>query len=79
MGVSVTQSVLQVYYDLQFEEPCLKEGTSQVHLLKEEQVIVVKYEGKKVNFFLSLTKHHAMKMNWGNGGTAPRILNTRGK
>jgi hypothetical protein len=23
---------------------------------------------------LRLTKHHAMKMYWGNGGTAPRIF-----
>jgi hypothetical protein len=30
--------------------------------------------GKKVKLSLCLTKHHAMKTNWGSGGIAPRIL-----
>jgi hypothetical protein len=28
----------------------------------------------KTNLSLYLTKHHAMKIYWGSGGTAPRIL-----
>jgi hypothetical protein len=28
----------------------------------------------KVKFSLCLTKHHAMKTYWGNGGIAPRVL-----
>jgi hypothetical protein len=32
-------------------------------------------DGKvKVKFSLCLTKHHAMKLYWGNGGVASRIL-----
>jgi hypothetical protein len=29
----------------------------------------------KVKFPLFLAKHQAMKMYWGNGGIAPRVLN----
>jgi hypothetical protein len=29
---------------------------------------------KKVNLSLRLTKHHAMKTYWGNGGITPSIL-----
>jgi hypothetical protein len=29
---------------------------------------------RKVNLFLCMTKHHAMKTHWGSGGIAPRIL-----
>jgi hypothetical protein len=29
----------------------------------------------KVNMFLCLTKHHAMKAHWGSGGIAATILN----
>jgi len=31
-------------------------------------------KGEKVKLSLCLTKHHAMKMYWGSGGIAPRIL-----
>jgi hypothetical protein len=31
-------------------------------------------KGKEVKLSLCLTKHHTMKMYWGSGGIAPRIL-----
>jgi hypothetical protein len=32
-------------------------------------------EESKIKLSLTLTTYHAMKMNWGSEGTAPRILN----
>jgi len=50
---------------------CAHSNTSTQFLFKHVQIIYVMKLNVKLS--LCLTKHHAMKMNWGSGGIVPRI------
>jgi hypothetical protein len=57
------------------------EGVDWIHLAEERDqwwavvnTVMNLQIPQKVKLSLCLTKHNAMKTNWGSGGIAPRIL-----
>jgi hypothetical protein len=65
------RSVLLNLYVRRYEAPRLFPGAVGISLFCMSRTCLCKV---KVKLSLCLTKHHAMKTYWGNGGIVPRIL-----
>jgi hypothetical protein len=70
-----TYNNIQVYLYLSTEQSDRSLPNLDNLIKSQSRYLSGKGKGKgKVKLSLCLTKHHAMKTNWGSGGIAPRIL-----
>jgi hypothetical protein len=66
---TVNNGMLRIYYTFQREKRALNIYRNNYNMYTEWKIIKV-----KVKLSLCLTKHHAMKMDWGSGSISPCIL-----